>query len=61
MNSLLIRAGGKLILVETGAGDKFDAKKRDIYALAGPQLLDQLAQRTMVVKFCRLTMSTSRP
>ncbi len=45
MNSLLIRTGGKLILVETGAGDKFDAKKRDIYALAGPQLLDELAQR----------------
>lgn len=45
MNSLLIRAGGKLILVETGAGDKFDAKKRDIYALAEPPLLGQLAQR----------------
>jgi glyoxylase-like metal-dependent hydrolase (beta-lactamase superfamily II) len=45
MNSLLIRAGGKLILVETGAGDKFDAKKRDIYALADAPLLSQLAQR----------------
>lgn len=45
MHSLLIRAAGKLILVETGAGDKFDAKKRDIYALAGPQLVGQLAAR----------------
>jgi glyoxylase-like metal-dependent hydrolase (beta-lactamase superfamily II) len=45
MNSLLIRAGGKLILVETGAGDKFDAKKRDIYALGEPPLLAELAKR----------------
>ena len=32
MNSLLIRAAGKWILVETGAGDKWDAKRADIYA-----------------------------
>ncbi|MGH9865470.1 MAG: MBL fold metallo-hydrolase [Candidatus Acidiferrales bacterium] len=44
MNCLLIRAAGKTILVETGAGDKWDAKKRDIYALDGsPRLLEQLA------------------
>ena len=35
MNSLLIRSAGKLILVETGAGDKFDAKRREIYKLEG--------------------------
>ena len=35
MNSLLIRAAGKWILVETGAGDKWDAKRRDIYAFEG--------------------------
>lgn len=45
MNSLLIRAGAKLILVETGAGDKFDAKKTDIYGVSGPKLLNELAQR----------------
>lgn len=45
MNSLLIRTGGRLILVETGAGDKFDAKKRDIYALAGTRLTEHLAER----------------
>lgn len=45
MNCLLIRAGGKTILVESGAGDKWDAKLRDIYALEGaPRLPDQLAQ-----------------
>lgn len=44
MNCLLIRAAGKNILVETGAGDKWDAKRRDIYAIDGaPRLLDQLA------------------
>jgi glyoxylase-like metal-dependent hydrolase (beta-lactamase superfamily II) len=45
MNCLLIRAAGKTILVETGAGDKWDAKRRDIYAFEGsPRLLEQLAQ-----------------
>lgn len=46
MNSLLIRAAGKTILVETGAGDKWDDKRRDIYAFEGqPRLLEQLAAR----------------
>ncbi len=45
MNSLLIRAGGKTILVETGAGDKWDAKKRDIYAFEGVRLPERLAER----------------
>jgi glyoxylase-like metal-dependent hydrolase (beta-lactamase superfamily II) len=44
MNSLLIRTSGKTILVETGAGDKWDAKRRDIYAFEGKRLLDQLAE-----------------
>jgi len=38
MNSLLIHAAGKRILVETGAGDKLNAKLRDIYGLDGPFL-----------------------
>ena len=42
MNSLLVYAGGKTILVETGAGDKLDAKQRDIYALDGPHLIERL-------------------
>jgi glyoxylase-like metal-dependent hydrolase (beta-lactamase superfamily II) len=45
MNCLLIRAAGKTIVVETGAGDKWDAKRRDIYAFEGsPRLPEQLAQ-----------------
>jgi glyoxylase-like metal-dependent hydrolase (beta-lactamase superfamily II) len=46
MNSLLIRVGGKTIVVETGAGDKWDDKRRDIYAFGGsPRLPEQLAAR----------------
>ena len=42
MNCLLIHAGGKRILVETGAGDKMNAKAREIYGLDGPFLEDEL-------------------
>src|SRR5271154_5991374 len=42
MNCLLIHAGGKRILVETGAGDKMSAKVREIYGLDGPFLDDGL-------------------
>jgi len=45
MHSLLIRAGGKCILVETGAGDKWDAKPRDIYDFEGARLPEELAAR----------------
>jgi len=43
MNCLLIQTAGKNVLVETGAGDKFDAKRRDIYGIGpGERLLDSL-------------------
>jgi len=42
MNSLLIRAGGKRILVETGAGDKLKPKLRSIYDVDGPRLIEGL-------------------
>ncbi len=46
MNCLLIRTAGKQIVVETGAGDKWDAKMRDIYGLEGEtRLPDLLASR----------------
>jgi glyoxylase-like metal-dependent hydrolase (beta-lactamase superfamily II) len=46
MNCLLIRAAGKWILVETGGGNKWDAKREDIYAFEGPpRLPDKLAAR----------------
>ncbi len=46
MNSLLVRSAGKWILIETGAGDKWDDKSREIYAFEeGPRLLDKLQAR----------------
>lgn len=42
MNCLLVHAGGKTILVETGAGGKMNPKLRDIYALDGPFLETRL-------------------
>jgi glyoxylase-like metal-dependent hydrolase (beta-lactamase superfamily II) len=42
LNCLLIYAGGKRILVETGAGGKWDAKRRDIYGIDGPKLHEHL-------------------
>ena len=44
MNCLLIRAAGKQILVETGSGDKMNAKLREIYGLDGPRLLNLLRE-----------------
>jgi glyoxylase-like metal-dependent hydrolase (beta-lactamase superfamily II) len=42
-NSLLVRAGGKNILIETGNGTKWDAKLRTIYAVQdGDPLIDSL-------------------
>ena len=46
MNSLLIRAAGKWILIETGAGDKWDAKRTEIYSFdAPPRLPEKLVAR----------------
>jgi glyoxylase-like metal-dependent hydrolase (beta-lactamase superfamily II) len=44
MNCLVVRTAGQCILIEAGAGDKLDAKRRDIFGLGGPpRLLDQMA------------------
>jgi glyoxylase-like metal-dependent hydrolase (beta-lactamase superfamily II) len=42
MNCLLISAGGKRILVETGRAKMLNPKLRDIYGLDGPFLTDRL-------------------
>jgi len=44
---LLLRGGGRCILVETGIGDKFDDKRTDIFAVRHPGggLVAQLAAR----------------
>jgi glyoxylase-like metal-dependent hydrolase (beta-lactamase superfamily II) len=44
MNCLLIRAGAELILVETGVGDKWNARMKDMYGVGvGERLPEQLA------------------
>ncbi|MGH9735348.1 MAG: MBL fold metallo-hydrolase [Candidatus Acidiferrales bacterium] len=42
MNCLLVSAGGKRILIETGAGTKWSHKLRDIYGFDGSRLLNGL-------------------
>lgn len=42
MNCLLISTGGRRILVETGAGDKYSAKLHEIFGFDGPHLVDRL-------------------
>lgn len=42
MNCLLVVAGGKRILVETGAGTKWSHKLRDIYGFDGSRLVNGL-------------------
>jgi glyoxylase-like metal-dependent hydrolase (beta-lactamase superfamily II) len=59
MNSLLIRTGGKWILVETGAGDKWDAKRQDIFAFdPPPRLLDKLIAREVRPEQIDLVINT---
>jgi len=44
MNCLVVRTGKDCILIESGAGDKLDEKRRDIFGLGGPpRLLEQMA------------------
>jgi glyoxylase-like metal-dependent hydrolase (beta-lactamase superfamily II) len=45
VRSLLIHAGSQWILVDTGNGDKFDDKYKDIYGIeTGPLLLNQIQE-----------------
>jgi glyoxylase-like metal-dependent hydrolase (beta-lactamase superfamily II) len=43
-NCLLLTGGGRRVLIETGIGDKFDAKKRSIYAMEERCILDALRE-----------------
>jgi len=59
MNCLLIRSAGKLILVETGAGDKWDAKHADIYGIGvGERLPQQMAAHGVRPKDISLVVNT---
>jgi glyoxylase-like metal-dependent hydrolase (beta-lactamase superfamily II) len=62
MNCLLIRTAGKWLLVETGAGDKWDAKLQDIYGLEGgprgARLPERLAARGVRTEDVSLVINT---
>ena len=59
MNSLLIRSAGKWALVETGGGDKWDDKRRDIFAFEGqPRLPQKLAARGVSPERIDLVINT---
>ncbi|MGB7281451.1 MAG: MBL fold metallo-hydrolase [Candidatus Acidiferrum sp.] len=58
-NSLLVRAGGKNILVETGNGTKWDAKLRNIYGFSGGDPYgDALAKAGVKVEEIDLVINT---
>ncbi len=60
MNSLLLESDGKLILIETGYGDKLDAKQQQIFGLTHPQgtLLDQLTTMGIAPEDITLVINT---
>ncbi len=58
-NSLLVRAHGKTIVIETGNGTKWDPKQRAIYAVEdGDPLLDSLAQQGVQPREVDLVINT---
>jgi glyoxylase-like metal-dependent hydrolase (beta-lactamase superfamily II) len=58
-NSLLVRAGGKSILVETGNGTKWDSKLRNIYGIPdGDPLQDSLARAGVTPKDVDMVINT---
>jgi glyoxylase-like metal-dependent hydrolase (beta-lactamase superfamily II) len=58
-NSLLVRASGKNILIETGNGTKWDAKLRDIYAIEqGDPLVSSLEAEGLGPEDVHLVVNT---
>jgi glyoxylase-like metal-dependent hydrolase (beta-lactamase superfamily II) len=58
-NSLLVRAGGKNILVETGNGTKWDPKLRNIYGIPdGDPLQESLARAGVSPKDIEIVINT---
>src|SRR5262249_6170014 len=45
LNCLLVRAGGTNVLIETGIGDKFDAKFQDLYDIQRTSTLPEEIER----------------
>jgi glyoxylase-like metal-dependent hydrolase (beta-lactamase superfamily II) len=60
MNSLLLESAGKLIVIETGYGDKLDEKQMQIFGIERPQgtLVEQLAQLGIAPEDIDLVINT---
>ena len=59
MNCLLVRTAGQWVLIEAGAGDKLDAKRRDIFGLGGPpRLLDRISAEGVKPEDISLVLNT---
>lgn len=58
MNVLLVKTGGKNILVDTGPGDKEDARFRETYVLGGPTLAEGLAAHGLTPADIHLVVNT---
>ncbi len=58
MNPLLLRTGGKNVLLDTGAGDKQDARFRDTYALGPSTLSASLARHGLGPADIHLVVNT---
>lgn len=59
MNALLVRAAGRWLLVETGAGDKWDDKRRDIFDFQPPpRLPDQIVARGVALADVEFVINT---
>lgn len=58
-NALLVRAGGKTIVIETGNGTKWDAKLRGIYGVQeGDPLVESLARQGVEPRDVDLVINT---
>lgn len=58
MNVLLVRSGGKNILLDTGHGDKEDARFHEMYGLEGPTLLQGLASHGLAAADIDVVVNT---
>jgi glyoxylase-like metal-dependent hydrolase (beta-lactamase superfamily II) len=59
LTCLLVRTGSHNVLIETGIGDKFDAKHADIYAIEKPTtLLDELGKAGLAPEDIDIVINT---
>jgi len=58
MNVLLLRSGGRNILLDTGPGEKEDARFRETYAMGGPTLAEGLAAHGLSPADIHLVVNT---